>query len=192
MKRQRRRGGQTREVNHLRPRSFVLQELRPQELAAAARDRIHRCRLIPTFRQVVPAEAWERHWKIVDPVYYKQRGFDPAAAIREALTANGSAAKHAELVQAALLRNLDIAEKLGCLTPENLEKLRRGNSPTITRGPYAGEPAEVDHIVPMSVVPELRNEIANLELMPRTLNRRKGSKMGARQRDYLRKMNAAR
>jgi hypothetical protein len=123
---------------------------------------------------------------------YKQRGFDPAATIREALTANGSAPKHAELVQAALLRNLDIAEKLGCLTPDNLEKLRRGNSPTITRGPYAGEPAEVDHIVPISVVPKLRNEIANLELMPRTLNRRKGSKMGARQRDYLRKMNAAR
>jgi hypothetical protein len=65
--------------------------------------------------------------------------------------------------------------------------MRRGHSPTITKGPYAGEPAEVDHIVPIAVVPELRNEIANLELMPRTLNRRKGSKMGARQKDYLRR-----
>jgi hypothetical protein len=123
---------------------------------------------------------------------YRSRGNNPSVAIREALTANGSNPKHAELVHAGLLRNLDIAEKLGCLTPENLEKMRRGNSPTITRGPYAGQPAEVDHIVPISVVPELRNEIANLELMPRTLNRRKGSKMGARQRDYLRKLTRAR
>jgi hypothetical protein len=123
---------------------------------------------------------------------YRARGDDPEAAIREALAANRSQPKHAELVQAGLLRNLDIAEKLGCLTPENLEKLRRGNSPMITRGPYTGEPAEVDHIVPVAVHPEFRNEIANLELMPRTLNRRKGSKMGARQWDYLRKLTSAR
>lgn len=39
--------------------------------------------------------------------------------------------------------------------------------------------------------PALDREIANLELLPRTLNRRKGAKMGERQRDYLEKFRQA-
>ncbi len=58
-----------------------------------------------------------------------------------------------QLAKEALLRNLTILERLGCLTPDNLAKLRRGRAPTITRGPYAGEQAEVDHIVPVSKAP---------------------------------------
>ena len=58
-------------------------------------------------------------------------------------------------------------------------------------GPYAGEPAEVDHIIPIAVAPELGREIANLEILPRTLNRRKGATMGARQRDLAGKFLAA-
>jgi hypothetical protein len=81
--------------------------------------------------------------------------------------------------------------RLGCLAADSLDLLRRGRSPTVTRGPYAGEPAEVDHIVPIALAPELGNEIANLELMPRTLNRRKGIKVGARQLDYARKFRDA-
>jgi hypothetical protein len=42
----------------------------------------------------------------------------------------------------------------------------------VTLGPYAGQPAEIDHVIPLSVAPELGKEIANLELMPRTLNRK--------------------
>jgi hypothetical protein len=37
----------------------------------------------------------------------------------------------------------------------------------------------------------LAREIANLEIMPRTLNRRKGVSMGARQRDLAGKFFAA-
>lgn len=121
----------------------------------------------------------------------RARGRAPETIIAEAQAAAHSTGAHAELVKQSLLRNLDIAEKLGCLTPENIERLRRGSSPTITRGPYAGETAEVDHIVPVSVVPELDKEIANLELMPATLNRRKGARMGERQLDYLRRFAAA-
>ena len=76
---------------------------------------------------------------------------------------------------------MKIADGLGLLTADNLALLRRGRSPTVTRGPYADEPAEVDHILPLSVAPEVGNEIANLELMPRTINRRKGAKIGPRQ-----------
>ena len=58
----------------------------------------------------------------------------------------------------------------------------------ITRGPYVGEKAEVDHIVPVAVAPTFCNWIGNLEFMPRTLNRRKSDKMGERQRSHLAKL----
>lgn len=118
----------------------------------------------------------------------RSRGHLPEGVITEAQATTNPRAEHAALVKASLLRNLDIAEKLGCLTPENAAKMRRGNSPTVTRGPYRGEPAEVDHIVPVALAPELGNEMANLELMPRTLNRRKGTKVGARQMEQARKL----
>ncbi|MFT4641265.1 MAG: hypothetical protein ACI8T1_004602 [Verrucomicrobiales bacterium] len=47
--------------------------------------------------------------------------------------------------------------------------MRRGNSPVITQGPYVGEKAEVDHIVPVAVAPTFCNWIRNVEFMPRTL-----------------------
>lgn len=122
----------------------------------------------------------------------RARGLDPETVIAEAQKLNLSAGQgRAPLVEAALLRNLEIAEKLGCLTPENLARMRHGTSPVISRGPYAGQPAEIDHIVPVAVEPTLGKEIANLELLPRTLNRRKGAKMGERQRDYLEKFRVA-
>ncbi|MEO8044495.1 MAG: hypothetical protein ABI674_06275 [Spartobacteria bacterium] len=122
----------------------------------------------------------------------RSRGMEPEAVIDQAQTLNESAQQsRAPLVEAALLRNLDIAEKLGCLTSENLDRMRHGRSPLISRGPYVGEPAEIDHIIPLAVEPALRHEIANLELLPRTLNRRKGASMGERQRDCLRKFRQA-
>lgn len=122
----------------------------------------------------------------------RSRGLDPSSVIEEAQTLNQSARQsRAPLVEAALLRNLDIAGKLGCLTLDNLVRMRHGRSPVISRGPYVGEPAEVDHIVPLAAEPALRYEIANLELLPRTLNRRKGGRMGERQWDYLEKFREA-
>ena len=47
-------------------------------------------------------------------------------------------------------------------------------------GPYAGEKAEVDHIIPRSLAPDLDNLLINLELMPMTLNRRKSDKVTER------------
>ena len=122
----------------------------------------------------------------------RSRGIEPESVIDEAQALNLSASQlRAPLVEAALLRNLDIAGKLGCLTSENLDRMRRGRSPVISRGPYLGELAEVDHIVPLAVEPALDREIANLELLPRSLNRRKGASMGARQWDYLEKFRKA-
>jgi len=59
---------------------------------------------------------------------------------------------------------------------------RRGKSPTVKRGPYAGDKASVDHIIPRAIAPELDCVIANLELLPLRLNESKNDKIGARQR----------
>jgi hypothetical protein len=93
-----------------------------------------------------------------------------------------------QLVKESLLRNLVIAERLGLLTDANLDRMRRGRSPEVTSGPYSGEPAEVDHILPVAKFPQFSKEFWNLELMPRTLNRRKGDSVGQRQLDLLRKI----
>ena len=65
---------------------------------------------------------------------------DPTEAITEAQIQNGShGTLRAHETASALLRNLTILERLGCLDDAELDKLRRGNAPTITKGPYAGE-----------------------------------------------------
>ncbi|MCW1925036.1 hypothetical protein OKA05_20920 [Luteolibacter arcticus] len=75
-----------------------------------------------------------------------------------------------------------ILERLGCLTNNGMAELRRGNAATITRGPYAGEIIEVDHIIPRSAAPELDEKLFNLEFTPRTMNRGKRDSVGLRQR----------
>jgi hypothetical protein len=84
-------------------------------------------------------------------------------------------------VNDSLLRNRIILERLGCLDETGMAKLRRGNAPTITKGPYKGELATVDHIIPRSVCPELDNKLYNLEFMPASINGKKGDKVGLRQ-----------
>jgi hypothetical protein len=93
-----------------------------------------------------------------------------------------------QLTAAAMVRNRTIAERLGCLDAEGMANLRRGKAPTITRGPYAGEKLTVDHIIPRAVAPSLDKVLANLELMPHSLNIRKGAKIGQRQIDLANKL----
>jgi hypothetical protein len=93
-----------------------------------------------------------------------------------------------DMVKESLLRNLLIANRLGLLTPANLDAMKRGKSPTVTLGPYAGEITEVDHILPVAKFPQYGKEFWNLELMPQSLNRRKGDTVGQRQMDMLRRV----
>jgi len=112
----------------------------------------------------------------------RRDGQDAAAVIDQAQRKAGYAGTaRAEVEKAALLRNLTILERLGCLTDEGMAKLRKGNAPTITRGPYAGDIVEVDHILPRAVVPELDCKLYNLEFMPARMNREKSAKIGQRQ-----------
>lgn len=122
----------------------------------------------------------------------KTAGKNPEEITQEAVRQIGwgNTAK-GHLTSAAILRNLDIAEKLGATTPEDITAMRKGNAATVRKGPYAGDVLSVDHIIPRSVAPELDNCIANLELMPLRLNQKKGDKIGDRQRDLARKLHAA-
>ena len=87
--------------------------------------------------------------------------------------------------------NHKIADRFGVFDEAGMNEMRRGKSPTISRGPHKGDELSVDHIVPYAIVPELDNVIANLELMPLKLNKEKNAKMGTRQRDMAKQFCAA-
>lgn len=84
-----------------------------------------------------------------------------------------------------------VAERVGCLTPAGLLDMRRGQSPTITLGPYTGDKLSVDHIIPFAVALPLDKVIANLELMPLRLNIGKGDRMGERQQALAKRVKSA-
>ena len=112
----------------------------------------------------------------------KVNGQDPAKVADKAVELIGWAGtEKGRLTSAAMVRNVTILERLGSTTPEDLEDMRHGRAATVRKGPYIGEVLSVDHIIPRSVAPELDNVIANLELMPLSVNQRKGNKVGDRQ-----------
>ncbi len=118
-------------------------------------------------------------------------GRDPTVVAADAVKIAGLRGEMAVLTAEAMLRNRVIAERLGCLNPAGLQEMREGRAPTVMKGPYKGDQLSVDHIIPLSVVPELDKVIANLELMPLRMNESKHAKMGARQEDLLKKLRAA-
>jgi len=67
--------------------------------------------------------------------YWLHASGDPEEVIQVAIADT----PRGRLARESLRRNLKILDRLGCLTEENMAKLRRGKAPTIIRGPYAGE-----------------------------------------------------
>ena len=119
-------------------------------------------------------------------------GEQPGAVLDEAAKLNGTAGTpYAGFIRWGMLENLRLAKELGILTPEGMAELRRGNSATITKGEYAGQEAEADHVIPVAVCPELRNQVMNLELLPAKLNRSKGAKIGERQKVFAKELHDA-
>jgi hypothetical protein len=122
----------------------------------------------------------------------RQSGRDPQVEMEAVMEAVGwGGTMKGELTAKAMVRNRIIAERLGCLDDEGMERMRRGASPTVKRGPYAGDKLHVDHIIPRTVSPKLDLVLANLELMPATVNYRKGRKVGQRQVDLANKLHVA-
>ena len=121
----------------------------------------------------------------------KADGVAPKKAAARAVALVGMKGHAGKLTSETMVRNLVIAERLGCLDPDGLREMHRGEAPTVHRGPYRGEKLSVDHIIPRAVVPELDNVIANLELMPLRMNEGKNARIGARQVDLARKLRKA-
>jgi hypothetical protein len=117
----------------------------------------------------------------------QQAGQKPDKVLDGALRSVGMTQGAAELSKEALLRNLDIADKLGCLDAEGMAEMRQGKAATVRRDPYKGDHLSVDHIVPRAAAPELDNVIANLALMPLRMNAEKNDKIGNGQRDMAKK-----
>ena len=122
----------------------------------------------------------------------KVDGVSPTKVVDVALRRVGvTNAAAAGLTKAAMLRNVTIAERLGCLDKSGLEEMRKGHAATVRRGPYAGDELSVDQIIPRAVAPELDCVIANFELLPLRVNERKNASIGQRQRDLAEKLNKA-
>jgi hypothetical protein len=122
----------------------------------------------------------------------RREGRDPRAEMDAVMVAVGwGGTMKGDLTALAMVRNRIIAERLGCLDADGMERMRRGASPIVMRGPYTGEKLTVDHIIPRAVTPSLDLVLANLELMPHSLNIRKGAKIGQRQIDLANKLHAA-
>ena len=83
---------------------------------------------------------------------------------------------------------MKIADELLLFTPANRERLRRGNAAKVPRGPYNGETIEIDHIVPLNLAPEAGNELANLEMVPQSVNRKKSDHITTRQLMHAQKL----
>lgn len=123
-----------------------------------------------------PRSASDRIDKVM---YWLSQTPDPGAVMAAVVGDIGWAGtSKGDLLVNGILRNLETLKSFGCLTPENLELLRRGGAPTITQGEYAGQIVELDHIVPVAHAPHWSNVISNHQYLPKTLNRSKGDKMG--------------
>jgi hypothetical protein len=115
--------------------------------------------------------------------FARRQGDEPVELIAnaQALAGYGGTPRAAADKQ-SLLRNLMMLDRLGCLTDDGMDKLRKGDAPTITHGPYSGDVVEVDHIIPRAIAPELDERLYNLEFMPKTMNRQKSDGIGQRQK----------
>ena len=124
--------------------------------------------------------------------YAEEQGEKPEVVLDESAKLNKTeGTPYAGFVRWGLLENLKIAKELGLLTPEGMVELRRGYSATITKGQYAGQGAEADHVIPRAVCPELQNQVMNLELRPASLIRAKSDKVTERAKVFAKELYEA-
>ena len=121
----------------------------------------------------------------------RAEGIEPEKVADAAVAKVGMKDDAAMLTAEAMVRNLGIAYRLGCLDGDGLKDMHKGQSPTIKKGPYKGDELSVDHIIPKAVVTELDKVIANLELMPLRVNEKKIDKIGERQKSLAKKLHKA-
>ena len=124
--------------------------------------------------------------------YAEGQGEKPEAVLDESAKLNKTAGTpYAGFVSWGLLENLKIAKELGLLTPEGMAELKQGKSATITKGQYSGQKAEPDGVIPVTLCPELQNQVMNLELIPALLIRAKSDKVTDRAKVFAKELYEA-
>ena len=124
--------------------------------------------------------------------YAEEQGEKPEAVLDESAKLNKTVGTpYAGFLSWGLLENLKIAKELGLLTPEGMAALKKGKSATITKGQYAGQKAEAECVIPMSLCPELQNQVMNLELLPASLKKAKNDKVTDRARVFAKELYEA-
>ena len=124
--------------------------------------------------------------------YAEEHGDKPKTVLDESAKLNKTVGRpYAGFVRWGLLENLKIAKELGLLNPKGMSEMRRGKSAMITKGQYAGQEAEADHVIPKAVCPELENQVMNLELLPARLNRAKSDKVTERAKVFAKELYEA-
>ena len=80
-----------------------------------------------------------------------------------------------EIRKERVIGNFKEMRLLGLDTTENIKLLKEGKAPLITKGnpKYLGERAEVDHMVSVLQALQFKNEVANYQLLPQSINRTK-------------------
>ena len=124
--------------------------------------------------------------------YAEEQGEKPEAVLDESAKLNKTAGTpYAGFLSWGLLENLKIAKELGLLTPDGMAELKQGKPATITKGQYAGQKAEAECVIPMSLCPELQNQVMNLELLPASLKKAKNDKVTDRARVFAKELYEA-
>ena len=115
---------------------------------------------------------------------YEMNGIKPKAFLLKLYDQHGDIAPYSKEnhVYAPLTEKHNIhaqyrlARSYGLLTPSNLRLLRTGKSAIVTLGKHTGQKIEFDHLIAFAIAPELENSMANLTLLPKSMNREKGAK----------------
>jgi len=107
-------------------------------------------------------------------------GVSYESALNEIYRGSSTAPALVQLRKKNWLNVIKSDQELGLLTPENLHQFEQSYAPTVTKGnpKYIGETAEVDHAVPIGGPngrPIYENEVANLRMLPKSLNREKSA-----------------
>ena len=97
----------------------------------------------------------------------------------------GSKTPYSTAVRRCILKNLKTAKEMGILGQDG------SIANNITTGEYKGEEAEAIEVLPVEVCPELKNQIFNLELLPRKVafKRRKSEWIEAQGVDFAKVLN---
>lgn len=118
----------------------------------------------------------------------RQAGGDPAAVIDAAQAAAGYAgSKGAAADKLAITWSRKKLEDLGCFTPKGIAELRKGGSPTITKGKHAGDGIALDHVLPRAIASELAARFYNLEAIPSKANASRSDKITGRELEHARR-----